>query len=113
MTETVQSITKYLEGYERTNSNTMDSKFGIFKVDVYSLAKDLDKGDLYIYSKEEYIESLNDMLKENIEYHIENGLTVEEANEEEIEILDKIKEVKESNCTVFIEKSGSEHYYSV
>lgn len=113
MAATVESITTYLEGYEQTYSNAMDSTFGLFKSDVYSLAKDLAKGELYIYSKEDYVDYLEGVLKENVEYHVSNGMTEEEALEEENELVDNLEEIKESTSTVFIESSNSDSYYAV
>lgn len=90
MIKTIKELEEYLENYEHTMSNQMDSVFPLFKSDVSSLAKDYAKGDVYIYTKVDYIEYLT-----------------------ETEQFDKLEEVEESVCTMFIEKTGVDDFYSI
>lgn len=40
----------------------MDSKFHMFKSDVASLAKDVEHGNAYVYTKYEWLEFLQELL---------------------------------------------------
>lgn len=54
MTKT--ELENYLENYEMTFSNEMDDVFSKFKSDVWSMAQDFRKGDLWIVERNEFKE---------------------------------------------------------
>lgn len=105
-------IEEYLENYERTTSNKMDDKFSMFKADVSALAVAYRKGEAYLYTKEEYINFLQEQIDERIEYLKEENFDQEYIEDEIEESVDNLNFVKDSKCTVFVEKSGTEGFYS-
>lgn len=115
MAETVETIKNYLENYERTLSNEMDDMFWLCKADVSSLAEKLEKGELYIYSKDEYIKEIEELINDNVQYHIKNGLSKEEALDlaSEDDFMEKLEDVKKSKCTVFIEHDSLDSYHEI
>lgn len=104
----VKKVEDYLSNYKNTRSTQMDDMFKLFKSDVSTMAQDYANGELYIYSREDYIEYLETLIKDNVELGISSGLT-----EEEEELISKLNNVKNSNSEVIIETMGSDTYYEI
>lgn len=95
-----QEVEEYLANYGNSHSTHMDSKFHIFKSDVVSLAKDVEHGNAYVYTKYEWLEFLQELL--------------DEAEDEHKEYFEnRIKEFENHEFDVLIDSLGSEHQYMV
>lgn len=64
MVETVEELEEYILGYNETNSTKMDKYVDLFLSDVSNMKKQLKKNELYVYTKEDYIEFLNEQINE-------------------------------------------------
>ncbi|MGF3113197.1 helix-turn-helix domain-containing protein [Facklamia sp. P9177] len=53
-------IVEYLENYKKTSSNEMDPIFKLFKSDVYTMSKEYNSGEGFLYSKEDWIDWLEE-----------------------------------------------------
>lgn len=94
-----QEIIDILENYDFTTSTELDDTFSMFKSDVWGLSQKFKKQEAYVYTKDEFIEDLNDMMKEAI-------------TKEEVEIFqDQIDEVNKLNADVVITTGTGEYYY--
>ncbi|MFY8330701.1 hypothetical protein [Vagococcus carniphilus] len=110
--EDKKMIEEYLESYGFNDSNERDNKLPMTKQDASHLSRKYQQGDVYLYTKKEYIEFLQDIINDMIENEKAQG-----ASEEDVEdaIEDNVKNlnwIKESKCTVFIEQSGVDDYIS-
>lgn len=93
-----QEVEEYLSNYGKSHSTETDNKFNMFKSDVASLAKDVENGDAYVYTKYEWLEFLQEQL--------------DEAEDKEY-FENKIKEFEGYNFDVLVDTLGSENQYMV
>ena len=111
-----QFIKDYLEGYSFTTSNNMDDVFHLFKSDVSSLERDYRQGEVYIYTKQEYINSKKEMLLNDLSY-IQSQVESNSFNMVDFrsieEYLDELEEIESNPDTIYIERCGVEGYESV
>lgn len=110
--EDKEMIEEYLENYERSMSTEMDEKFSMFKSDVSALAVAYRSGDAYLYTKKEYIDFLQEFIDEKVDYLKSQGIDQEDIEDDIEDSLSVLNEVKASNSTVFIEKTGADGYYN-
>lgn len=54
-------IVGYLENYKKTTSTEIDPIFKIYKSDVYTLSKEYNDGEGFLYTKEDWIEFLEEI----------------------------------------------------
>ena len=59
-----ENLVYELENYQKTYSTEIELNFNMFRSDVYELSKQYDKGELYVYSRSEWLEHLNERLAE-------------------------------------------------
>lgn len=95
---TRETVENYLENYEKSRSNAMDSVFPLFKSDVSRMADLFAKGELYVYEVPDWIseaiERVSTMLKED-----------NDMIKESIELIKLIEEIRENEIVVIIEDS--------
>ena len=63
-----ENLVYELENYQKTYSTEIDLNFNMFKSDVYELAKQYEKGELYVYDRSEWLEHLNERLADARHY---------------------------------------------